>query len=82
MVFREMVEGFVRRAALDVVARHQAQPAPPLNHTPTTDIFGANQHKVRQNDAARYFECSLCGRKVAGARFAQHISKCLERKRR
>lgn len=77
-----MVEGLVRRTTLNVVARNHAQPSPQLVNSPTLDIFGEDRLKVKTNDGARYFECSLCGRKIAGARYAQHISKCLERKRK
>lgn len=77
-----MVEGFVRRATLDVLARRVAQPPPKLVRLATTDIFGNNQQKVKLSDSARYFECAQCGRKIAGTRYAQHISKCLERRRR
>jgi SAGA-associated factor 11 len=39
---------------------------------PGRDIYG-NQ---KETDT-RYFECSNCGRKIAGTRFAAHIERCL-----
>ncbi|ODV79224.1 SAGA-associated factor 11 [Suhomyces tanzawaensis NRRL Y-17324] len=46
------------------------------------DIFGQDKQKLKSTETARYFQCENCSRKIAGARFAQHISKCLERRKR
>lgn len=46
------------------------------------DIYGQDKLKLKSSETSRYFECENCGRKIAGGRFAQHINKCLERKRR
>ena len=43
--------------------------------------FKINQ-KLKQLETSRYFRCLNCGRNIAGGRFASHISKCLERKRK
>lgn len=46
------------------------------------DIFGQDKQKLKMTEASRYFMCENCGRKVAGGRFALHVNKCLERKRK
>ncbi|CAD1811089.1 Sgf11 (transcriptional regulation protein) family protein [Candida parapsilosis] len=46
------------------------------------DIFGQDKTKLKANETSRYFSCENCGRKIAGGRFAQHVNKCLERKRK
>lgn len=46
------------------------------------DIFGQDKTKLKTNETSRYFSCENCGRKIAGGRFAQHVNKCLERKRK
>ncbi|WLF79850.1 SAGA-associated factor [Lodderomyces elongisporus] len=46
------------------------------------DIFGQDRSKLKGIEASRYFSCDNCGRKIAGGRFAQHINKCLDRKRK
>ncbi|CAI5758135.1 unnamed protein product [Candida verbasci] len=46
------------------------------------DIYGQDKMKLKTVESGRYFSCENCGRKIAGGRFAQHINKCLERKRK
>ncbi|KAI5969801.1 SGF11 [Candida margitis] len=46
------------------------------------DIFGQDKTKLKTSETSRYFSCENCGRKIAGGRFAQHVNKCLERRRR
>lgn len=46
------------------------------------DIYGQDKAKLKSSETSRYFTCDNCGRKIAGGRFAQHMTKCLERKRR
>ena len=41
-----------------------------------------DKSKLKQLETSRYFRCLNCGRNIAGGRFASHISKCLERKRK
>ncbi|CAK9439184.1 uncharacterized protein LODBEIA_P34080 [Lodderomyces beijingensis] len=54
-----------------------------LNATdPTKDIFGQDKSKLKAAESSRYFSCENCGRKIAGGRFASHVNKCLERKRK
>lgn len=48
----------------------------------TKDIFGQDKQKLKTSDSSRYFNCDNCGRKISGGRFAQHVNKCLERRRR
>lgn len=45
---------------------------PAYSKQPGKDIYG-NQ---KETDT-RYFECSNCGRQIAGSRFAAHVQRCL-----
>lgn len=51
-------------------------------HKPVTDIYGQDKTKLKTNDGVKYFNCENCGRNISGGRFAQHINKCLERRRK
>lgn len=51
-------------------------------HINSKDIYGQDKTKLKTSETSRYFQCDNCGRKIAGGRFAQHINKCLERRRR
>lgn len=46
------------------------------------DIYGQEKTKLKTAETSRYFQCDNCGRKIAGGRFALHVNKCLERRRR
>lgn len=48
----------------------------------TKDIYGQDKQKLKTSETSKYFLCENCGRSIAGGRFAQHIMKCLERKRK
>lgn len=48
----------------------------------TLDIFGQDKNKLKVAETSRYFPCENCGRKIAGGRFASHVNKCLERRRK
>ena len=49
---------------------------------PSKDINGQDKQKVKASVSSRYFQCDKCKRQIAGGRFAQHITKCLERRRK
>ncbi|EGV66554.1 hypothetical protein CANTEDRAFT_117566 [Yamadazyma tenuis ATCC 10573] len=51
-------------------------------HNVNLDIFNQDKVKLKTADTNKYFTCENCGRSISGGRFAQHINKCLERKRR
>lgn len=48
----------------------------------TKDIYGQDKQKLKMSETSKYFQCENCGRNIAGGRFAQHMTKCLERKRK
>lgn len=80
----------IKKEALSRLAIYKANassvefPEDPLikEHKATTDIFNQDKTKLKSNDTNRYFTCENCGRNISGGRFAQHINKCLERRRR
>ena len=51
-------------------------------HKANTDIYGQDRTKLKTSDGVKYFSCENCGRNISGGRFAQHINKCLERRKR
>lgn len=46
------------------------------------DIYGQDKQKLKMSETSKYFQCENCGRSIAGGRFAQHMTKCLERRRK
>ncbi|CAX43072.1 SAGA-associated factor, putative [Candida dubliniensis CD36] len=52
------------------------------NNTEMENSTIQDKSKLKQLETSRYFQCLNCGRNIAGGRFASHISKCLERKRK
>ncbi|CCE85755.1 Piso0_005382 [Millerozyma farinosa CBS 7064] len=50
--------------------------------SPNKDIFGHDKQKLKSSEISKYFPCDNCGRSIAAGRLSQHMSKCLERKRR
>ncbi|KAK6459566.1 uncharacterized protein RJT20DRAFT_17064 [Scheffersomyces xylosifermentans] len=94
-VLKDIVDNIVRQQTLATFANHVSiQQQTKGNHESnvpvisnfeigsTKDIFGQDKTKLKTSEASRYFSCENCGRKIAGGRFAQHVNKCLERRRR
>lgn len=52
------------------------------HENPSKDINGQDKQEVKASESSRYFQCEKCKRQIAGGRFAQHITKCLERRRK
>lgn len=78
IIRKEVLAGWSRKLSLE-----KADGATPIYSTlANKDIFGQDRLKLKTQDSARYFECVNCQRKIAGARFAQHVNKCLTRTRK
>lgn len=92
-MFQDMIENAIRQQTLNKMSRYRClqsisntkEPVGVfinLELTSSKDIYGQDKQKLKTAESSRYFECDNCGRKIAGGRFAQHLNKCLERKRK
>lgn len=87
-----MLNNIVRQQTLTSVANqlsiqqtvggHAGLPFTNTEENLMRDIFGQDKLKLKATEAARYFGCENCGRKIAGGRYAQHMAKCLDRRRK
>ncbi|KAK6465706.1 hypothetical protein DFJ63DRAFT_333125 [Scheffersomyces coipomensis] len=94
-LFEDMISIIIRQQTLQALTNHisrtQQTSSIPTAQTytkefnqrdPNKDIFGQDKIKLKTSETSRYFPCENCGRKIAGSRYAQHINKCLDRKRK
>ncbi|KAG2736007.1 hypothetical protein G9P44_000097 [Scheffersomyces stipitis] len=94
-LLKDIVDNIVRKQTLSSFARHVSVQSQTLGNHDTNvpvisnfavgsnkDIFNQDKTKLKTSEASRYFSCENCGRKIAGGRYAQHVNKCLERRRR
>ncbi|RCK58233.1 SAGA-associated factor 11 [Candida viswanathii] len=49
---------------------------------PSKEFIEQDKVKMKQAETSKYWACNNCGRNIAGVRFALHINKCLDRKRK
>ncbi|RCK64344.1 SAGA-associated factor 11 [Candida viswanathii] len=49
---------------------------------PSKEFIEQDKVKMKQVETSKYWACNNCGRNIAGVRFALHINKCLDRKRK
>lgn len=89
-----MITSFVKQQALSTLSRFrlyhetigesndESDTITNTNLNSNKDIYGQDKTKLKSSETSRYFQCENCARKIAGGRFAQHINKCLERKRK
>lgn len=88
-----MIENAIRQHTLNQMCRYRSLRSITNSNEPVgvfknntvaspKDIFGQDKQKLKTAESSRFVECDNCRRKIAGGRFAQHLNKCLERRRR
>ncbi|EGW31662.1 uncharacterized protein SPAPADRAFT_62278 [Spathaspora passalidarum NRRL Y-27907] len=93
-IFDDLVLAIINQQTLTSYANHtsiksqtarneeQVQQITNLEEGSKLDVYGQDKIKLKSAETSRYFSCENCGRKIAGGRFASHVNKCLERRRK
>lgn len=91
-LYEDMISNIVRQVSLSNISRFRTLKGyvgdeysdSVINYlfNSSKDIYGQDKLKLKNSETSRYFDCANCGRQIAGGRFAQHVNKCLERKKR
>ncbi|KAG4407299.1 hypothetical protein JTP64_002834 [Candida tropicalis] len=82
ITYRALAESILEDLINDIIKQttlnNLTNPIPEVSK----EFLNQDKIKLKQIETSKYFQCNNCGRNIAGVRFAQHINKCLDRKRK